>query len=521
MCGILVTTSDHLSFDDGSKCIIKRGPDQQMKVVGKGYKFYFNRLAIMDLHETGMQPFYDDEVILVANAEIYNEEALKKDVDYKFKSSSDCEVLLPLYKKYGLDMFDKLDAEFATVIFDEKSKEIIAARDPIGIRPMFYGYDKASDKITFASEAKAIIDQVKKVYPFPPGHYYYQGEFIKYTQIFDQDKYHDDDHEKIFKEIHDRLKDGVIKRMTSDAPIGYLLSGGLDSSLVCAIAAKASKKQLKTFSIGMDTDPIDLKYAKIVADYLGTEHHEVIMTKEDVLDSLEEVIYALETYDITTVRASIGMYLVSKYVHEQTDIKVLLTGEVSDELFGYKYTDFAPSPKDFQDDAVKRMKELYKYDVLRADRCLAHHSLEARVPFGDLSFVDYVMTIDPAKKMNTYGMGKYLLRKAFDKEDYLPEDILYRQKAAFSDAVGHSMVDILKAYASEYYTDEDFEIKKKQYTPMPFTKEALLYREIFEKHYKGHGELIKDYWMPNKTWEGCNVDDPSARYLKNYGDSGK
>ncbi len=521
MCGILVTTSDLVSFDLGSKSIIKRGPDQQMKVIGKGYQFYFNRLAIMDLHETGMQPFYDDKVIVAANAEIYNELDLKKEVDYDFKSSSDCEVLLPIYKKYGVDMFKMLDAEFALIIYDEEKKEIIAGRDPIGIRPLFYGYTKEDHKIVFASEAKAIIELVDKAYPFPPGHYYYDSKFIPFTEIFDPKTYHDDDLEKIFVEIEERLSKGVIKRMQSDAPIGYLLSGGLDSSLVCAIASKHSKKQLRTFSIGMDTDPIDLKYAKIVADYLGTEHHEVIMTKEDVIGSLEEVIFALETFDITTVRASIGMYLVSKYIHEKTDIKVLLTGEVSDELFGYKYTDFAPSPEAFQEDAIKRMKELHIYDVLRADRCLAHHSLEARVPFGDLSFVDYVVSMNPAKKMNTYGMGKYLLRKAFDKDGYLPEEILYRQKAAFSDAVGHSMVDILKAYANDYYTDVEFLEKKKLYSPIPFTKEALLYREIFEKYYPKHGHLIKDYWMPNKTWEGCDVDDPSARYLKNYGDSGK
>ncbi len=520
MCGILVTTSDLVSFDKGSKCIIKRGPDQQMKVIGKGYKFYFNRLAIMDLHETGMQPFYDDQVIVAANAEIYNEQALKKEVDYKFKSTSDCEVLLPLYKKYGIEMFKKLDAEFALVIYDEEKRCIVAGRDPIGIRPLFYGYTKEDGQIVFASEAKAMIELVKEVHAFPPGHYYVDGKFEAYTSIFDPKSYHNDNHDMIYQEIEKRLCKGVIKRMQSDAPIGYLLSGGLDSSLVCAIAAKHSKRQLRTFSIGMETDPIDLKYAKIVSDYLGTEHHEVIMTKADVLGVLDEVIYALETFDITTVRASIGMYLVSKYIHEETDIKVLLTGEVSDELFGYKYTDFAPDAKSFQDDAIRRMKELYKYDVLRADRCLAHHSLEARVPFGDLSFVDYVMSINPKKKMNTYGMGKYLLRKAFDK-GYLPDEILYRQKAAFSDAVGHSMVDILKAYADDYYSDIEFEEKKFMFEPIPFTKEALLYREIFEKYYPNHGHLIKEYWMPNKTWDGCDVDDPSARYLDNYGDSGK
>ncbi len=302
--------------------------------------------------------------------------------------------------------------------------------------------------------------------------------------------------------------------------MGYLLSGGLDSSLVCSIASKYSKEKIRTFAIGMDQDPIDLKYAKEVADYLGTNHTEVSMNKEEVLGSLDEVIYALETYDITTIRASIAMYILAKYIHENTDIKVLLTGEVSDELFGYKYTDFAPDPIAFQNESIKRVDELYMYDVLRADRCLAANSLEARVPFADLDFASYVLRIPPFFKMNRYKMGKFLLRNAFDK-GYLPQSILYRDKAAFSDAVGHSMVDYLKEFAENKYTDKEFESKRYKYKPIPISKEALLYRDTFEKHYPMHGHLIVDYWMPNKEWKGCNVDDPSARVLSNYGKSGK
>ncbi len=300
-----------------------------------------------------------------------------------------------------------------------------------------------------------------------------------------------------------------------------MLSGGLDSSLVCAVAAKKSDKPIRTFSIGMSTDAIDLKYAKQVADYIGSEHTEVIIDKSDVLSSLETVVRILGTFDITTIRASIGMYLVCKAIHETTDIRVLLTGEISDELFGYKYTDFAPSAEAFQQEAEKRISELYMYDVLRADRCISVNSLEARVPFGDLDFVKYVMSIDPEKKLNKYNKGKYLLRKAFEG-DYLPEDILYREKAAFSDAVGHSMVDYLKEYAESKYTDEEYEEKRKKYThATPFTKESLLYRELFEKYYPGQGRMIADFWMPNKSWKGCDVNDPSARVLSNYGDSGK
>ena len=299
-------------------------------------------------------------------------------------------------------------------------------------------------------------------------------------------EYSKDDLDTVCKKIREKLIAGVEKRLDADAPLGFLLSGGLDSSLVCAISAKLLGKRIRTFAIGMDLDPIDLKYAREVADFIGAEHTEVIMTREQVLASLEEVVAMLGTYDITTIRASMGMYLCCKAIHEQTDVRVLMTGEISDELFGYKYTD-----------------------------------IEARVPFGDLDFVKYVMSIDPKLKVNSYHMGKYLLREAFAADRILPEDILWRQKAAFSDAVGHSMVDDLKEYAESLYTDEEYEEKRKQYSfATPFTKESLLYRELFEKYYPGQAEMVKDFWMPNKDWEGCDVKDPSARVLSNYGASG-
>ncbi len=520
MCGIVVSKASLMGLEEKSKLLLMRGPDAQRKLISKDYQFFFNRLAIMGLDDKGMQPFTFNGDVLVANAEIYNEIDLRKKVDHVFTSGSDCEVLLPLYEKYGLSMFGMLDAEFAVVIYDHQKDCLIAGRDHLGIRPLFYGYDQLNGKIVFASEVKAMIDHVKKVIPFPPGHYYDGKSFIRFHQDWKEMPANQDDMEGILKNINKLLTDAVIKRMHADAPIGYLLSGGLDSSLVCAIAAKHSDKPIHTFSIGMDTDPIDLKYAKQVADDLKSIHHEVTMTKEDVLMALKPVIYALESYDVTTVRASIGMYLLAKYIHEHTHIKVLLTGEVSDELFGYKYTDYAPSAKAFQQEEIKRLNELYMYDVLRADRCLASNALEARVPFGDKAFVDYVVSIDPSIKMNTYGMGKYLLRKAFEGE-YLADQILYREKAAFSDAVGHSMVDHLKAYAEKVYDDETFQTKALLYKPTLLSKEALLYREIFDEFYPGHVHLIKDYWMPNRDWEGCDVDDPSARFLKNYGDSGK
>lgn len=502
---------------------ISRGPDDTRLVnTGNGI-LGFHRLAIMGLTPEGMQPFSLNGNYLVCNGEIYGFEKIRKQLSkkYHFASDSDCEILLPLYEEYGVDMFSMLDAEFACILYDREKQEYIAARDPIGIRPLYYGYDDKG-AIVFASEAKNLVGLCQSIMPFPPGYYYKEGKFIQYCAITEVKKLCEDDLEKVCRTIHEKLVCGIQKRLVADAKVGFLLSGGLDSSLVCAVAARESKKPIRTFAIGMEEDAIDLKYARKVADYIGSEHTEVIITKEEVLSSLDDVIHLLGTYDITTIRASIGMYLVCKAIHEQTDIRVILTGEISDELFGYKYTDFAPSAEAFQEESCKRVRELHMYDVLRADRCISVNSLEARVPFGDLDFVRYVMAIDPEKKRNTYGKGKYLLRHAFEKGGYLPDEILWREKAAFSDAVGHSMVDDLKEYAEDYYTDEEYERKRRKYThAQPFTKESLLYREIFEKYYPGQSRMVADFWMPNREWEGCNVDDPSARVLSNYGDSGK
>ncbi|MCI6851959.1 MAG: asparagine synthase B [Clostridiales bacterium] len=516
--GTAITAQEVRPYFDATKT---RGPDMtRMLPLNPGF-LGFHRLSIMGLDERGMQPFVRSSRAVVCNGEIYGFRKIKKELEakgYRFAGDSDCELLLPLYEEYGTDMFARLDAEFALILYDGES--LIAARDPIGIRPLYYGY-LSDGKIIFASEAKNLVGLCEKILPFPPGHYYRDGEFICYRNISKPDSVCHDDLETACGKIREKLTAGIEKRLDADAPVGFLLSGGLDSSLVCAVAAKKLRKPIKTFSIGMDIDAIDLKYAKEVADFIGADHTEVIISKKDVLEALPDVVKLLGTYDITTIRASIGMYLVCKFIHEHTDLRVLLTGEISDELFGYKYTDFAPSPAEFQKEAEKRIRELHMYDVLRADRCISVNSLEARVPFGDLDFVSYVMALDPAMKMNTYGKGKYLLRHAFEG-DYLPWDILMREKAAFSDAVGHSMVDDLKEYAEAVYTDEAYEEKRKQYTfAQPFTKESLLYRELFETFYPGQAEMVADFWMPNKAWEGCNVTDPSARVLANYGDSGK
>ncbi len=525
MCAIMGFTSQRLCEEEIREYFDRtqsRGPDMsRIERAGPGF-LCFHRLAIMGLHEEGMQPFHLGGDMCVCNGELYLFRPLKAELakEYDFVSDSDCEIILPLYHKYGLGMFSMLDAEFAMIIYDSKRNGFIAARDPIGIRPLFYGYlDDGS--IVFASEAKNLVGLCDEITPFPPGHYYADGKFTRYADLTTVTEYVDDDLDTICKNIREKLILGIDKRLDADAPLGFLLSGGLDSSLVCAVSARVLGRHVRTFAIGMDTDAIDLKYARMVADYIGAEHTEVYMTRQQVLDSLEEVVALLGTYDITTIRASMGMYLCCRAIHENTDIRVLMTGEISDELFGYKYTDFAPSPEEFQSEAKKRVDELYMYDVLRADRCISVNSLEARVPFGDLEFVRYVMSIDPKRKMNTYGMGKYLLRRAFERDHLLPEEILWRQKAAFSDAVGHSMVDDLKAYAEEKYTDGEFETLRRKYDyARPFTKESLLYREIFERYYPGQARMVKDFWMPNKAWEGCDVDDPSARVLANYGASG-
>ncbi|BDZ81464.1 MULTISPECIES: asparagine synthase B [Claveliimonas] len=525
MCSIMgycTADADYDLFKEGFDRTISRGPDDS-RITDTGFGLLgFHRLAIMGLTGEGMQPFSLSRHYLVCNGEIYGFRSLKKKLEtkgYTFKSDSDCEILLPLYEEYGTDMFRMLDAEYALVLFDGNTHSYLAARDPIGIRPLYYGYDKKG-AIVFASEPKNLIGIADHILPFPPGHYYKDGKFVCYRDMTKVPSVCLDDTETVCRNIHDKLTEGIRKRLDSDAPLGFLLSGGLDSSLVCAISARILDRPIRTFAIGMSEDAIDLKYAKEVADHIRSEHTEIIITKEDVISSLPDVIQALGTFDITTIRASVGMYLICKAIHETTDIRVLMTGEISDELFGYKYTDFAPSKEAFQEESAKRIRELHMYDVLRADRCISVNSMEARVPFGDLDFVSYVMSVDPAKKMNIYQKGKYLLRHAFEG-DYLPYDILMREKAAFSDAVGHSLVDYLKEYAENSYTDDEFEKKCKTFThAAPFTKESLLYREIFEQFYPGQGEMIKDFWMPNRSWKGCDVDDPSARVLSNYGASG-
>ena len=526
MCAIMGYTGTDIPQErlwEAFARIKSRGPDDSRALAVPGGTLLFHRLAIMGPEPAGMQPFTaPDGSAVVCNGELYGFRGLKRRLEaqgYAFRSGSDCELLLPLWREYGAEMFAKLDAEFALVLYNAPTGGFVAARDPLGIRPLYYGYS-ASGHIIFASEPRALLGLADKIMPFPPGYCYKEGKFECFCDIASVDRVCYDDVDTICDNIREKLILAVEKRLDADVPVGFLLSGGLDSSLVCAIAARLLRRPIETFAVGMSADAIDLKYARQVAEHIGSHHHEIYLTERDVLDALEEVIWVLGTYDITTIRASLGMYLMCRAIRGTTDVRVLLTGEVSDELFGYKYTDFAPSPAAFQRESEKRVRELHMYDVLRADRCISANSLEARVPFGDLDFVRYVLSVDPAKKVNVYGKGKYLLRRAF-AGDYLPESILQREKAAFSDAVGHSLVDDLRAYAERCYGDDWREMTEKyRYHAQPFTKESLLYREIFERYYPGQAELVAGFWMPNRSWEGCDVDDPSARVLSNYGASG-
>jgi asparagine synthase (glutamine-hydrolysing) len=518
MCGLIVKPSADIV--DGN-LIRYRGPDSTDAVVVDGYEFIFHRLAIMDITSRGNQPFVDDKFIVVCNGEIFNFKQLEAANSYPYKSHSDCEVLLPLLAKYSLfNVCNLLDGEFAFVAMGNQKNTLIAARDPVGIRPLFYGYTQTG-QIAFASEIKALINICAKILPFPPGHYYQDSKFTPYLELHMIADSQHNELPDILNNIRNLLVSAVVKRLDAEVPVGFLLSGGLDSSLVCAIAKKHTDHQLETFAIGLDHNPIDLKYAKQMADYLGSNHHEVIFSRDDITNVLKTIVWVTETWDITTIRASIPMFLLCKYIKNNSNVKVLLTGEISDELFGYKYTDFAPTAFEFQQESQKRMRELYMYDVLRADRCISSNGLEARVPFSDKEFISYVMSINPELKLNKNNKGKYLLRQAFAEHNYLPDEILWREKAAFSDAVGHGMVDCLIEMAEAKYSDAEFTAKIKTYpTNTPASKEALMYREMFLEMFPNQEHVIASYWLPNQAWPNCNLTDPSARYLPNYGTSG-
>lgn len=501
MCGILALFGEEVEFSY-KHLLTHRGPDDYRTCTMGKCRMDFYRLAINDLTDAGMQPFVDEKSMLMCNGEIYNHKIFR----YGFeKSSSDCEILLPMVNDLGmLKAMDLINGDFAIVW--SNGKRIMAARDPVGVRPLFYTrYDKES--IAFASEAKALRFLQSKVHIFPPGHIYdsYLNDFVCYhTGYWHVNKYTDtydgDLKETFIQCVHERLA-------TTERDIGFLLSGGLDSSLIASIAARKLGK-INTFSIGLKGSP-DLEAARRVAEYLNSNHTEVTFTTEEGISHVNDVIYSLESYDTTTVRASTPMWLLCKYIKEHTNCRYIFSGEGSDEILGgYLYFHNAPSTDEFALENMRRLRLIHQFDGLRADRCAGAHGLDLIVPFLDKKFIDVCMKMNQRKKRG--GMEKRVLREAF--EGYLPDEILWRQKDGMSDAVGTSWVDGIKMYAEMTVSDSEFmEIRNKSmYHNTPLTKEEALYRKIFWTYYgTDHEHLISEIWRPKWT----SITDPSARLL--------
>lgn len=540
MCGILailgkstLKITRERAIELGAK-LRHRGPDWTGVHQTEKEIFVHERLAIVDT-ENGAQPLFDDDksTVLIVNGEIYNHNELEKDLKgkYNFKTKSDCECIIYLYKEKGVNFVKELSGDFAFVISDGNS--YMAARDPIGVCPLYIGYDRDGN-VWFSSEMKTMIEECEKIETFPPGHYYtsttgferyYTPEYL--TKTIPTKKC---DLELLRKS----LEESVNKRLMSDVPFGALLSGGLDSSLIAAIASRQIKNmsdniystgKLVTFCIGVSKDSPDMIKAREVAKFLGTKHIEYTFKVQEGLDAIQTVIKHLETYDVTTIRASTPMFLLSRCV-KSTGIKMVLSGEGSDEIFGgYLYFHHAPSPEEFHLETVRRVTNLHYADCLRANKSCMAWGVEIRVPFLDKEFLDIAMTIDPSEKLcnkekkSTTGSPrpeKYILRKAFEtkgKEDpYLPDNILWRQKEQFSDGVGYSWIDTLKIWTQDQVSDSEFE-KRHQYYPYntPSTKEAFYYRKIFEKIFPNKwAASTVQIWQP--TWSDSN--DPSGRAQK-------
>lgn len=551
MCGIwallskkkLDIISNYTSFFEK---LGKRGPDRSSicklsnpidLIIG------FHRLAIMDKNSRGDQPFVSVDknrtVYVICNGEIYNHKQLvaKHKYEDKIKSGSDCEVLLHLYNEYkNMDFCNELEGEYAFVIFDIDMEtgdyNIFMANDYFGVRPMFVYEDE--DYICISSEIKGIpLNQNKKynIERFKPRHY---GSIIKkdgnigsmeYVQYYSLEKipvniFTLDDAKLKISSTFIRAVEMMIE---SDRPLGCLLSGGVDSSLVAAIASDIYKrkygKKLRTFSIGLQ-GASDEYYAKLAAEYIGTEHTHVKCTTEQFLEVLPKIIETIETFDITTIRASTPQYLISKWIADNTDIRVLLVGDGSDEIFGYTYCHKAPNAIEHHNEALKLLNNIHTFDGLRADRCIAGNGVEARFPFLNHTFVEGCLSIEPQMRMHRDGVEKWLLRESFRKLNILPEKVLFRPKIALSDgcsSLKKSWFEIIREYVELKYTDDELTEKIKQFKRVPpHTKESLYYRETFCQFYGDRSSnVIPYYWMPNKDW--CpDVIDPSARTLSFY-----
>ncbi len=526
MCGIYAYKGESLQWSElkgESDKIQYRGPDNSnVMMIADDLIFSFHRLAIMGTTAEGDQPIVhpdDKDLILICNGEIYNYKELAVAYEFELKTGSDCEIILHMYKKYGIEKTIKsLDGVFMFVLHDRDKDALYAGRDPFGVRPGFIG--TKDNEIFISSEAKPLMKTCDEIKPFKPGHWWEESSrtFKKYH--FQKDEIFPSDDEADFtKGIKFRLIDAVKKRMMAEREIGSLLSGGLDSSLISALVNKYHVgPPLKTFSIGMPGS-VDLEFAQSVADHLGTNHHQIQISEQDFLSAIETVIYKIESYDTTTVRASVGNYLVSKFIREHSDCKVIFNGDGSDEVCGgYVYMKNAPSPHAFQSECNRLVEEIHRFDVLRSDRSISSNGLEARTPFLDKEFVRYYLSIPAELKMfdGVNRLEKYLLRKAFDGANLLPYDVLWRRKCAFSDGVSakeNSWHRVLQHFVDSQISDIEFETKAREFKHCtPVLKESYYYRKVYESFFGNHDKLIPHFWMPR--WVETN--DPSARELSGY-----
>ncbi len=550
-----------------SKRIRHRGPDWSGVYTGNNAILSHERLSIVD-PLSGKQPLVsdDEKIILAANGEIYNHKDIRSQFDgtYKFRTGSDCEVIIPLYKKYRQSgeftkMIEELSGIFAFALYDSENDTYLIARDEIGVIPLYQGWDKAG-RYYVASELKALEGDCQTIEEFPNGSYFYSKEenpirwyhrkWETYDAVKNAPKATDEKGEVINPSIIEKVRNGleaaVKAQLMSDVPYGVLLSGGLDSSIIAAVTQKYSKKrvetdskeaawwpQLHSFAVGLEGSP-DLVAAKKAADYIGTVHHEVHFTIQEALDALPDVIYHIETYDITTVRASTPMYLLARVI-KSMGIKMVLSGEGSDELFGgYLYFHKAPNAQEFHEELVRKMSKLHLYDCLRANKSLMAWGVEGRVPFLDKDFIDIAMGLNPSDKMNIklpdgrQRMEKWILRKAF--EDLLPESIAWRQKEQFSDGVGYNWIDTLKKMTEEKVSDAEFARRENRFpVNPPKTKEEYYYREIYSRLFPSDSAAR---CVPHEAGVACStakalewdeawkkMDEPSGRAIAGVHDN--
>ena len=548
MCGIVCAFNLKGNNDEIRSNVLKmsqkvrhRGPDWSGIYSSNNAILAHERLAIVD-PTSGKQPILSEDglKVIAVNGEIYNHKELKKTFtsSYNFRTESDCEVILALYEEKGVEFLNELNGIFAFALYDSSKDRYFIARDHMGIIPLYMGWDD-DDIFYVSSELKSLEGVCSKIELFPPGHYllsdsselikWYNPNWVSHDSVKNSDT--------SIKAIHDSLSAAVKRQLMSDVPYGVLLSGGLDSSITSALAKKfASKRvesndkldawypQLHSFSVGLKDAP-DLKAAKIVADHIGTIHHEINFTVQEGIDAIRDVIYHLETYDITTIRASTPMYLMARAI-KSLGIKMVLSGEGADELFGgYLYFHKAPNAKEFHDETVRKLDKLHQYDCLRANKSLAAWGIEGRVPFLDKEFIDVAMNINPEDKMIKNGrIEKWVLREAF--KDYLPESVLWRQKEQFSDGVGYSWIDSLKELVSKEVTDNDLKNASNVFPiNTPRNKEEFYYRSIFNDHFSSEAAALSVPSVPSVAcstpqaleWDEAfkNMNEPSGRSISN------